>query len=81
MAFISYVPEEEASPQLMELYDRYRAGWGGVDNIIRIHSHNPPSMAGHMQLYRSVMFGRSPLSRAQREMIAVTVSGLNKCFY
>jgi alkylhydroperoxidase family enzyme len=80
MAFISYVPEEEAPPELVELYRRYRAG-DGVDNIIRIHGHNPPSMEAHVDLYRCLMFGRSPLSRAQREMIAVTVSTLNRCFY
>lgn len=81
MAFISYVPEEDAPPQLAELYRRYRAPWGGVDNIIRIHGHNPNSMTAHLQLYRGLMRGPSPLSRAQREMIAVTVSAINKCFY
>lgn len=81
MAHISYVPEDDASPQLAELYRRYRASWGGVDNIIRIHGHNPQSMEGHHRLYHHLMRGASPLSRAQREMIAVTVSGINRCFY
>ena len=81
MAFISYVPEHQATPDLAELYERYRAGWGGVDNILRIHSLNPRSMETHYDLYRHLMYGRSPLSRAQRETIAVVVSVLNKCFY
>jgi uncharacterized peroxidase-related enzyme len=34
-----------------------------------------------MDLYISVMFGKSPLSRAQREMIAVVVSSANQCDY
>ena len=80
-AFISYVPEDEASPELKELYQRYRESWGGVDHVMRIHSHNPRSMETHFELYRHLMYGRSPLSRAQREMIAVTVSALNRCFY
>ena len=81
MAFISYVPADDASPQLSEYYRQYRSAWGGVDNILRIHSHNPLSMKHHVQLYAHLMRGPSPLSRVQREMIAVTVSSLNGCLY
>lgn len=81
MAYISYVPESQASPELKKLYERYRSGWGGVDHILKIHSHNPESMRGHHDFYRHLMHGPSPLSRAQREMIAVTVSRLNQCYY
>lgn len=81
MAYIPYVPEDDADAQLRPLYDRYRAPWGGVDNILRIHSLDPRSMETHYELYRHLMFGPSPLSRAQREMIAVVVSTLNECFY
>ena len=52
-----------------------------VDNIVRIHSLNPPSMEHHVRLYAHLMRGESPLSRTQREMIAVTVSSVNDCFY
>ncbi len=81
MAFISYIPETAASEELQKLYGRYREPWGGVDNIIRIHSHNPASMEKHYDLYRHLMRGPSPLSRAQREMIAVVVSAANHCHY
>jgi uncharacterized peroxidase-related enzyme len=81
MAFISYVLEADAGAELRRLYQRYRAAWGGVDNIIRIHSHNPESMEKHYELYRHLMRGPSPLSRIQREMIAVAVSAANHCHY
>jgi uncharacterized peroxidase-related enzyme len=81
MAFISYIPETEASDELRRLYDRYREPSGGVDNIIRIHSHNPESMEKHYEFYRHLMRGPSPLSRPQREMIAVVVSSANHCHY
>jgi alkylhydroperoxidase family enzyme len=48
---------------------------------MKIHSLNPPSLAGHAQLYKALMHGRSELSRVQREMIAVVVSALNHCEY
>jgi len=81
LAHIPYVPYEEAQGTLAELYRRYGGPNMHVDHIIRVHSLNPPSMEHHVKLYAHLMRGPSPLSRAQREMIAVTVSGVNRCFY
>ena len=81
MAYIPYVPYEEAQGSLAELYRRYGGPEMNVENIIRIHSLDPPSMEHHMRLYAHLMGGPSPLSRIQKEMIAVTVSGVNDCFY
>jgi alkylhydroperoxidase family enzyme len=52
-----------------------------VDNIMKIHGLSPPSLAGHSKLYKTLMKGESDLTRAQREMIAVVVSTLNRCHY
>ena len=81
MAFIRYVDEQDASPRLRELYDRYRDPKGHVDNILRIHGHNPASLETHFQLYKTLMRGRSDLTRVQREMIAIVVSSINECHY
>jgi alkylhydroperoxidase family enzyme len=51
------------------------------DNIIRIHGVNSPTIRQHHDLYRQLMYGRGPLSRIQREMIAVVVSAANECHY
>ena len=81
MAWIRTIDEDEAEARLAKLYDRVREPWGGVDNIFKIHSLNPGSIRGHLEMYRSAMRGRSPLSRIQREMIAVVVSSVNRCHY
>lgn len=81
MAHIPYVPLEEAGALLKKLYGAYENEAGGVDNVLRIHSLNPRSMQDHVQLYSHLMRGPSPLSRVQREMLAVTVSAENDCFY
>jgi alkylhydroperoxidase family enzyme len=81
MAFIPYVSHEEATGLLADLYARLTDARGWIDNILRIHSLNPPSMEHHLQLYAHLMRGHSPLSRVQREMIALTVSAANDCFY
>jgi len=81
LAYIPYVEYEAAERPLTELYRRYGGPKGEVDNILRIHSLNPPSLEHHVRLYSHLMRGKSPLSRIQREMIAVTVSAVNDCFY
>lgn len=80
MAYIPYVPADEARGLLAELYRRYGDG-EELDHIIRIHSLNPASMKHHVEMYAHLMRGKSPLTRVQREMIAVTVSAANDCFY
>lgn len=52
-----------------------------TDNILRVHSVNPPALRHHVRLYEHAMRGPSPLSEVQREMIALAVSAANDCFY
>ena len=50
-------------------------------NILASHSLNAAALDAHVRLYRTIMFGDSPLSRVEREAIAVAVSAANDCFY
>ena len=50
-------------------------------NILASHSLNPAALEAHLALYRTIMFGESGLSRAEREAIAVCVSAANECHY
>jgi len=72
MAFIRYVPDH-AIPPADQVDDH--------DNIIRIHGVHPRVMRHHYDLYVEIMRGPGPLSRVQREMIAVAVSAVNECRY
>lgn len=53
----------------------------GQAHILGSHSLNPAAMRAHLGLYRTIMFGDSPLTRAEREVMAVTVSAVNDCHY
>lgn len=81
MAWIKVIDEGEAEGELRSLYDKYADSRGGVDNILKIHSLNRPSLAAHYELYKTLMRGNPDLSRTRREMIAVVVSALNHCVY
>jgi len=81
LAWIKMVPENEAEGSLKEMYDKNMTPEGVVDNILKIHSLNPPSLKGHYDFYKTLMYGKSELSRKQREMIALVVSVANECHY
>lgn len=82
MAWIRTVDPSEARGLLRRLYDAGIRRAGKIYNIIRIQSLRPKVLRSSTRLYLEVMHSRdSGLSRAQREMIATTVSQLNGCFY
>ena len=81
MANIKVVGPEEATGRLKEIYDDLLAKRGKIAEIHKIQSLNPESIRNHLDLYMTVMFGDSPLSREQREMMAVVVSAANGCHY
>lgn len=81
MAWIRTISPSEAQGELKRLYDQATARAGRVWNIVRLMSLNPGALDASMNLYLRIMHGPSPLTRAQREMIAVVVSKVNACHY
>jgi hypothetical protein len=51
------------------------------DNIMMSHSLIPQAMYHAFAAFGSLMDPALPLTRRQHEMIATTVSTLNRCFY
>ncbi|SNS94068.1 uncharacterized peroxidase-related enzyme [Ekhidna lutea] len=81
MPFIDTIQPEQAEGQLKEIYDGLIKSRGKIAEVHKIQSLNPESITNHMDLYMTIMFGKSPLRRVQREMMAVIVSISNKCEY
>lgn len=79
--WIKTVSDESAEGLLKSLFDAAIARAGKVFNIVRIMSLRPAQARDSMAFYRTLMFGESGLSRAEREFIAVVVSQTNECFY
>jgi len=79
--WIEGVSPTEATGELKELYERIAGTRGGVAQIHQVQSLNPTVLAAHFELYKALMFQPSPLSRADREAIAVAVSRANSCEY
>jgi alkylhydroperoxidase family enzyme len=82
IAWITTVDEGDASDDLAAAYRECADSTAGrVANIMKIHSLNPRSMLDHRALYRTLMYGPSPLKRYQREMIGTVASALSHCHY
>ncbi len=81
MTWIKVTDEREADGSLRDAYAEVGSTRGRVANILKAHSVHPEVIPAHLALYRELMFGRSELTRAEREMIAVSVSVVNHCHY
>jgi alkylhydroperoxidase family enzyme len=81
VAWIKLQPDSEATGLLASIYAAGVRRAGKVFQILRIQSLNPPVLESSMEMYKRIMFGPSPLTRGQREMLAVVVSRANHCQY
>lgn len=81
MAWIEEIDIDEADGKLAGIYGELIEKRGKISNILKVHSLNPEALSDHLDLYMTIMFGESGLSRAEREAIAVVVSANNDCAY
>ena len=82
MAWIDTLREDEWEGNLYALYGSVvDSSHERVDNIMQIHSLDPPAMAAHLAVYESAMSGTRSLRKVERELIALVVSGINECHY
>ena len=81
-AWISMISDADANPDLQEALDTARTPHGTVDNVMRVHSHRPNTMHGHVVLYRAVLHDKAnTLPTWLQEVIGSYVSALNDCDY
>jgi alkylhydroperoxidase family enzyme len=81
MAWIRLVHDSEAVGRVAVAFRAAIARAGRVFGIVRLMSPSPHTLDASMELYRAIMFGPSPLTRRQREMLAVVTSKANDCHY
>ncbi len=81
MAYIKIISEQEADGRLKDIYDDIKTKRGKLAEVHKAQSLNPESIVHHMDMYLHLLYGKSPLKRYQREMIAVVVSKATGCKY
>ena len=81
MAYIETIAPDQAAGPLKKIYDQAQRQAGRVFQILQVQSQNPSALRAGIALYTQLMHADSPLTRAQREMLAVVVSRANNCHY
>jgi len=84
MPWIKTVPPEKAEGLVKEVYETRigpSANRGNISPIRRVQSLNPEALYYWMHLNNTILYGKSGLSRAEKEMIATVVSAVNHCSY
>jgi alkylhydroperoxidase family enzyme len=81
MPHVHVLDYDETTGVARREYDAAMRRAGRIWNIVSIQSQLPEVMRDSMRIYQSIMFGPSPLTRAQREMMAVVTSQANDCHY
>ncbi len=82
MAFIRTIPPSKATGETAEVYQYVTrmVGYNRIPKIVQVFSIRPGSMRRMIRTWELAMWiGDEP--RAMREMVAATVSRLNKCPY
>lgn len=81
MPWIQQISITEATGLLKEQFDNALKRAGRVWHIVQIQSLNARALRDSIAFYATVVMGESPLTRVQREMLAVAVSFENHCHY
>ncbi|MFW6040588.1 MAG: peroxidase-related enzyme [Thermoplasmatota archaeon] len=81
MSWIKEIEENDAKGRLKKVYQKISRDRGKLSNIMKVHSLNPTAMEAHLELYLSIMFKNSSLTREECEIIGVVVSSVNRCEY
>jgi uncharacterized peroxidase-related enzyme len=76
------VPDPETlDEELRALFALCHEKLGIVPNVLRAYSLRPQKLRNFVAMYNELMLAPSGLSKLEREMIAVVVSSVNRCYY
>ena len=78
---LDYEGTKEGEEQVKNYLEIVQQKLGFTPNVLAAFAKFPKQFEGFTKLYNALMLGESGLTKLEREMIAVTVSSENHCFY
>jgi uncharacterized peroxidase-related enzyme len=76
------LPMVDPLPEATQKYfDVCQEKLGMVPNVLRAYAFDIDKLDAFAAMYNDLMLGDSALTKLEREMIAVAVSSVNKCYY
>ena len=68
-------------PETKKYFDVCQDKLGLIPNVLKAYAFDIDKLNAFTAMYNDLMLAESGLSKLEREMIAVVVSSINKCFY
>jgi uncharacterized peroxidase-related enzyme len=78
---LDLAPPDPLPEDVAALFAKCQEKLGLAPNVLVAYAHHPDKLRAFSLMYNTLMLGRSGLSKLEREMIAVAVSALNRCWY
>ena len=78
---LDYKGIKDGEDQVKNYLEIVQQKLGFIPNVLAAFAKFPKQFEGFTKLYNALMLGESGLTKLEREMIAVTVSSENHCFY
>lgn len=78
---LNYQGTKDGEDQVKNYLEIVQQKLGFIPNVLAAFAKFPKQFEGFTKLYNALMLGESGLTKLEREMIAVTVSSENHCFY
>ena len=78
---LGYEGTKDGEDQVKNYLEIVQQKLGFIPNVLAAFAKFPKQFEGFTKLYNALMLGESGLTKLEREMIAVTVSSENHCFY
>ena len=78
---LDYKGTKDGEDQVKNYLEIVKQKLGFIPNVLAAFAKFPKQFEGFTKLYNALMLGESGLTKLEREMIAVTVSSENHCFY
>ena len=75
------LPSVPLTPGMTAYFAKCEEKLGFVPNVLRAYAFDMPKLEAFVAMYNDLMLAPSGLSKLEREMIAVTVSAHNRCYY
>lgn len=75
------LPQAELSQEMQAYFAKCEEKLGYVPNVLLAYAHDDAKLSAFAALYNDLMLAPSGLSKLEREMIAVAVSSVNRCYY
>jgi len=69
------------SPAMEAYFKKCEEKLGFVPNVLMAYAFDMPKLEAFVAMYNDLMLAPSGLSKLEREMIAVAVSSVNRCYY